>query len=56
MILPPSGRPPAEHTDEHRLEDAILLAVDQEFDHPISSPLIADAPPTTSILFDVDVR
>jgi hypothetical protein len=44
------------HPNEHGPEDSILPAVDQELDHPISSPLIADALPNTSILFDIDVR
>jgi hypothetical protein len=45
-----------QHADQHRPEYPIFLAVDQEFDHLVSSPLITDALRSTSILFDIDVR
>jgi hypothetical protein len=48
------GRP--EHPDEYCPKSPILLAVDQELDHLVSSPLITDALRSTSILFDLDVR
>jgi hypothetical protein len=45
-----------QHADQHRPERPVLLAVDQELDYLVFLTADADALPSISILFDIDVR